>query len=61
MPYLLVLHLLFGICVYGHPDFFASGVWLRLTDIKVKDKGTTKTVRARMHVPRGDLASWSLI
>ena len=45
MPWLLALHLLFAIVVYGHPDFFQSGVWLRLHEIKVKDQGETKTVR----------------
>lgn len=45
MPWLLALHLLFAIVVYGHPDFFQSGAWLRLHEIKVKDQGETKTVR----------------
>lgn len=44
MPWLLALHLLFAIVVYGHPDFFKSDVWLRLNEIKVKEKGETKTV-----------------
>lgn len=44
MPYLLFGHLLVAICVFGHPDFFQSGVWLSLEQIKVKEHGTIKTV-----------------
>jgi hypothetical protein len=57
MPYLLGLHLLVAICVYGHQDFFVSGAWLRLQEIKVKNDGATKTVRFGSFQENGSIRS----